>query len=123
MRINYPGIADESVLAQLSKSIEVANWYHIQIWVKLQRALTGYFEELEDPELFEDFPIKDSDGSAFVALMGIDRSIAAWNQLYQNLPGKKEGISPLLQILLRLRPEVEQIFPKARDFQWPPKVD
>ena len=123
MHISYPGITDESVLDQLSKAIEVANWYHIQIWVKLQRALTGYFEDREEPYLSEDFPIKDADGSAFVALMGIDRSIAAWKQLSQKLPAEKETIRPLLRMLLWLRPEVEKVFPAARGFVWPPEMD
>ena len=116
MTVSYPGIKDKTTLEHLSDAVEVVRWYHIQIWVKLQRALTGYFEEIEDSYLFEDFPIKDSDGSAFVVLMGIDRSIGAWNFLYRRLLPEKESIRPMIEMLMWLKPEVEKIFPKARDF-------
>ena len=123
VRISYPGITDERILRLLSKAIEVANWYHIQIWVKLQRALTGYFEEIEEPYLFEDHPVNDADGSAFVVLMGIDRSLGAWSYLYRKFLPERESIAPMIQMLRWLGPEVEKIFPKARDFEWPPKWD
>lgn len=117
----YPDIIDDKTLKSISESVEVVMWYHIQIWVKLQRALSGYFEEIEDPYLFEDFPIKDHDGSAFVVLLGIDRSLGAWNNLYGKLLSERESIKPLIRMLLWLRPEVEKLFPKARGFEWPPK--
>ena len=123
MKVSYPGISDKAILKKLSNAIEVVNWYQIQIWVKLQRALAGYFEEKEDPYLFEDFPIKDADGSAFVVLMGIDRSLGAWNYLYRELLPERESIRPMIRMLMWLRPEVEKIFPKARTFEWPPKWD
>ena len=118
----YPDITDENILKSISESVEVVMWYHIQIWIKLQRALSGYFEEIEDPYLFEDFPIKDHDGSALVVLMGVDRSIGAWNKIYKELPSERESIKPMIRMLLWLRPEVEKMFPKARSFEWPPKL-
>ena len=68
---------DQTVeVSDLEDAREVIQWYQYQIAVKTMRALSGRKEELEDPEI-ADFP-KDSDGSAKVALIGIDRSIAAW---------------------------------------------
>jgi len=123
INVSYPGVSDKAILKKLSNAIEVANWYQIQIWVKMQRALSGYFEELEEPEFYEDFNIKDSDGSAFVVLMGIDRSLGAWNYLYRELLPERESIKPMIRLLTWLRPEIEKIFPKARTFEWPPKWD
>jgi len=120
LSITYPEIVDENILKSISESVELVRWYHIQIWVKIQRALSGYFEEIEDTYLFEDFPIKDHDGSAFVVLLGIDRSIGAWNNLYSKLHPERESIKPMIKMLLWLRPEVEKMFPKARTFVWPP---
>ncbi|HKG78429.1 MAG TPA: hypothetical protein VKA78_03405, partial [Pyrinomonadaceae bacterium] len=68
---------------RLEDAREVIQWYQYQIAVKTIRALSGRREE-EDPESAE-FP-KDSDGSAKVALIGIDRSIAAWRLMQLSLP-------------------------------------
>jgi hypothetical protein len=62
-----------------------------------------------------DFP-KDSDGSAKVALIGIDRSMAAWRMMQLSLPDRDESIVPLLLQLEGLRRRLENSFPQARDF-------
>jgi hypothetical protein len=96
---------------------EVIQWYQYQIAVKTMRALSGRNEELDDPEI-ADFP-KDSDGSAKVALIGIDRSIAAWRMMQLSLPDRVESIVPLMLQLERLRQRLENSFPQARDFVRP----
>ena len=93
---------------------EVIQWYQYQIAVKTMRALSGRKEEIEDPET-ADFP-KDSDGSAKVALIGIDRSIAAWRLMQLSLPDCAESIVPLILQLETLRISLEQSFPEARAF-------
>ena len=65
-----------------------------------------------------EFP-KDSDGSAKVALIGIDRSIAAWRLMQLSLPERAESIVPLILQLERLRSRLEKSFPEARDFVRP----
>ena len=97
---------------------EVLQWYQYQIAVKTMRALSGRREELEeDPELAE-FP-RDSDGSAKVALIGIDRSIAAWRMMQLSLPERNGSIVPLILQLEQLRLRLESAFPEARDFARP----
>ena len=103
---------------QLEDAREVVQWYQYQIAVKTMRALSGRKEELEeDPEIVE-FP-KDSDGSAKVAMIGIDRSIAAWRLMQLSLPERGGSIVPLILQLERLRNRLEKTFPKARDFVRP----
>ena len=103
---------------QLEDAREVVQWYQYQIAVKTMRALSGRKEELEeDPEIIE-FP-KDSDGSAKVALIGIDRSIAAWRLMQLSLPERAASIVPLILQLERLRNRLEKTFPEARDFVRP----
>jgi hypothetical protein len=103
---------------QLEDAREVVQWYQYQIAVKTMRALSGRKEELEeDPEINE-FP-KDSDGSAKVALIGIDRSIAAWRLMQLSLPERTASIVPLILQLERLRNRLEKAFPEARDFVRP----
>lgn len=120
--VSYPGIVDEQELKQLTESVEVILWYHIQIWIKINRALTGSYEEEEDGDMFDGFP-KDSDGSAMVALTGIEGSIGAWNYLRGKLPSERETIIPIIRMLLWLKMEVEKVFPNAKDFVWPPKQE
>ena len=94
---------------------EVIQWYQYQIAVKTMRALSGRKEEFEEaPELAE-LP-KDSDGSAKVALIGIDRSIAGWRLLQLSLPERAGSIVPLILQLERLRQRLEKAFPEARSF-------
>ena len=100
---------------QLEDAREVVQWYQYQIAVKTMRALSGRKEELdEDPEIVE-FP-KDSDGSAKVALIGIDRSIAAWRLMQLSLPEYPVSIVRLILQLECLRNRLETAFPGARDF-------
>jgi hypothetical protein len=101
---------------RLEDAREVIQWYQYQIAVKTIRALSGRREEeaAESPE----FP-KDSDGSAKVAMIGIDRSIAAWRLMQLSLPERAGSIVPLILQLECLRHRLEKGFPQARDFVRP----
>ena len=93
---------------------EVIQWYQYQISVKTIRALSGQIEESNDAETSES--PKDSDGSAKVALIGIDRSLAAW-RLMQLAATELEGsIIPLILQLAHLRNRIESQFPEARQY-------
>ena len=96
----------------LEDAREVIQWYQYQIAVKTIRALSGRREELDEGL---DLP-KDSDGSAKVALIGIDRSIAAWRLMQLSLPERAETIVPLMLQLEGLRHRLEKFFPDARSF-------
>jgi len=97
----------------LDDALEVVRWYQHQIYVKLMRAVRGSLDD--DPENEEGFQ-KDSDGSAKVALIGIDRSLAAWGGVRRSLPFFEQETVRLLLHLERLRREVEKAFPQARAF-------
>jgi len=120
MRIEYPGMENKSVLEQLSQVVYIIQWYYIQIDIKIQRALMSLLEEKDESDFFEGMP-KDSEGSAMVALTGIERSLGAWNVLYKTLDSEKESIAPFITLLFLLRAELVRIFPGATTFQWPPE--
>ncbi len=120
--VSYPGITEELELKLFTDMVEVVQWYQIQLWIKINRALSSSYEEEEDPEIFEDYP-KDSDGSAMVALKGIDSSIGAWNYLRNKIISEKGTIDPMIRMLLWLKKEVDQKFPNAKEFIWPPKSE
>jgi len=96
---------------------EIIHWYQYQIAVKTIRALSSRFEECEFDEV-DDYP-RDSDGSAKVALLGIDRSIAAWRLVQMSISERSESIVPLILQLERLRQRTERQFPNARSFVRP----
>jgi hypothetical protein len=103
---------------RLEDAREVIQWYQYQIAVKTMRALSGRLDE-QEVDSSEDPWLQDSDGSAKVALIGIDRSIAAWRLMQLALPEREPSIVPLILQLERLRHRIEKTFPYAREFVRP----
>jgi hypothetical protein len=101
----------------IGDAIDVIKWYMFQIHVKFMRALSNK-KELYDFDEEDDFP-SDADGSVKVALLGIDRSIAAWKKLHDHFEEKADDILDIILLLDRLRRKAEQCFPKARAFVRP----
>lgn len=116
VRLELPNVNPVEEATSLEDTVQVIRWYQHQIWVKLMRAISGELEER--PEFLDEFP-KDSDGSAKVALIAIDRSIAAWGEMFRHFPEQEDEILDLLVHLDRLRRKVEEAFPNARAFVRP----
>lgn len=106
----------DAAAAEIRDALDVVHWYLFFIDVKLQRAVSSRVDEHRDEP--DGFP-SDADGSAKVALIAIDRSIAAWARLRGHLTGEGDAILDLLVQLERLRRAAEQEFPRARAFQRP----
>jgi len=100
---------------KINTSRDVIQWYQYQIAIKTMRALSGRTEEFDQDTETSDSP-KDSDGSAKVALIGIDRSLAAWRLMQLAAPESATSIIPLILQLARLRNRTESEFPEARDY-------
>ncbi len=98
----------------LEEAIEVIRWYQYFICAKVMRAIRGKSEE-EEEEGRDEFP-SDSDGSAKVALIACDRSIAAWAVIQQYTSDDDHEVIDLIGFLDRLRQAMEETFPKARSF-------
>jgi len=101
-------------IASLTDVVEIIRWYQSQIYVKLMRALDADAEL----EAANELP-KDSDGSAKVALIAMDRSIAAWMRVKEFFPEQADSILTMLVHLDRLRRGTEKEFPNARNFVRP----
>lgn len=102
-------------------ALEVIRWYQFLIAAKVFRALLTDDDELEqdladDSEDVRDAAQNDTNGSAKVALIAIERSASAWRVVQSCIPDKRESIAPLLPELERLRAGIEQAVPHARDF-------
>ncbi|MFS8084818.1 MAG: hypothetical protein ACMG6H_04255 [Acidobacteriota bacterium] len=128
----------------VSDAIEVIRWYQFFIAAKVYRALMGIergtaSDDSAGDEIFEDLEFDldeaddsaeetdltealaeaaggDSDGSAKIALISIDRSLSAWRVMQSSFAEKTDTIMPMLLELERLRRGMEQLFPQARDF-------
>jgi hypothetical protein len=120
--LDIPKVSLDREQTSFEDAVEVIHWYQHQIWVKLMRAVRGGLEDRW--EELEEFP-KDSDGSAKVALIGMDRSIAAWGEVASHLPMLKKDVINIILHLERLRRNAEKAFPDARAFIRPgfDKVD
>jgi hypothetical protein len=117
LRSNLPGSDPEVKAAELRDAVEVIRWYQLFIQVKLMRALSGK-EEDADADPLDEYP-KDSDGSAKIALIAMDRSLAAWTILLRAFPQQETETLRLLAYLDRIRRLTEQEFPQARAFVRP----
>lgn len=124
------------------ETLDVLEWYSLQIGVKLMRAMSGQLA-LEDETEFEtngdeatdedaDEPWQDEvedalrsaertdrDGSAKVALIGIERSLGALTVLRREFSESEETLRQLFGRLARLRIEVDRTWPHARTFHRP----
>jgi hypothetical protein len=107
---------DHEHAQQFEEASQVVQWYQYQIAVKLMRAVSSRQEENEEPG---ESVQKDSDGSAKVALIGIDRSIGAWRMLQLAVPEKAVWVIRMILQLEYLRREIESEFPDAREFVRP----
>jgi hypothetical protein len=97
----------------LKESVEQITTYSFLITDKINRALLGLNEEWGQEIQ------TDSNGSAKIALIALDKLINSWSVILVN---KLDHQDDLLQILIRLseiRRQTEEIFPNARDFVRP----
>ena len=97
----------------LDETFEVIRWYQYFISAKIFRALRGKAEDDEEGD--DEFP-RDSDGSAKIALIAIDRSIAAWAVIRHYVTDGRKGVIDTIAFLDSLRQAVEKTFPNARSF-------
>ena len=111
-----PGTSPYKEAININDCFDVIGWYKHQIYVKLCRAASGIIRsETENIDYIQE----DADGSAKVAIIGIERSITAWSSLLEYLPEQEHDIFRLLIILKRLLSIVEATFPNARAFVRP----
>jgi hypothetical protein len=97
-----------------SDPVAVISWFCSLNASKIHRALTGLTEFDGDRE----FP-PDHEGAAKVALLGIDRSLAAWRQLVAERRVSEAHARPCLEELEWLRAQLEAAIPEARRFVRP----
>ena len=111
-----PNDKSEALARSLEDAIETIKWYQFQIYIKMMRAASG--KQKHNSEYFIEYQ-KDSDGSAKVALLGIDRSLNAWSVLLNFFPEAEDDLLNILANLEKLKNLIETEFPEARSFKRP----
>ena len=113
VQAEIPGVKPDKDALNIQDCLEIIRWYQHQIYVKICRAASGMISgELEDVEYFP----QDANGSAKVAIIGIERSIAAWGGLLDQFPDQENPILDVLVALKKLLRQVDAAFPDARAF-------
>jgi hypothetical protein len=108
--IYNPGEPNSS---RFKDSLEVIYWYNFFIPAKIARALSGLnLNEIQDIDY-------DSNGSAKIALIALDRIIAAWTVVMNRLTASEEEILGFLINLSAIRKQTGIVFPYARGFVRP----
>ncbi len=118
-RMELPGAEPLAEAKDIHDALEVIRWYVSLIDAKFARAGAQAWAAIDDDPELDKITQRDADGSAKVALIGVDRSIAAWSRLYESLSSGQDVILDLLVRLNRLRRAGEQLFPNARAFVRP----
>ena len=113
LRSHLKSIPPQTTGVSLQEVIEIINYYQYAITVKLSRAISsrdnGAKISVEDIN-------QDSNGSAKIALIEIDRSINAWSELLKYYEYKSQEILKIINYLKQIRECAEKEFPQARLF-------
>jgi hypothetical protein len=98
-----------------SDAVEVVAWFHFSILSKTRRALTSWPDDEPDDLTCA----SDKDGSAKVALLGIERSELAWRDLIERGAITQVEGALFLADLEWLAPALEHARPGGRSFVRP----
>ncbi len=115
----YEIINDKEKNELLEEALEVVGWYPDLIQAKIRRALYGYhYHTANKSKTTEDY-----NGSAKVALIGVERSIENWKIIQPLCPAYQKEISHLLVVLEQLRSDADEYFrtPRVRQLIAGPK--
>jgi hypothetical protein len=94
---------------------DVISWFHFFVAPKIHRSLAVWADEDADDDIGQD----DRDGSAKIALLGIEASHAAWLELVERGRITSSEANSFLADLVWLGDALERVRPKARAFVRP----
>jgi hypothetical protein len=113
----------EEAAREVGEMIAVVGWYHTLISPKLARAVGDLAEPVhgggEFAHIIRESRLSDANGSGKIALIAVERSIAAWLRLRELLPRQEDAIIGLLVLLGRLQRGIRAAIPGAASFKRP----
>lgn len=108
-------LLQSSILPDMEDAFQVLTWYHMQIPMKVDRALSGRRRE----KVFGSDDNSDSDGSAKVAHLGLMRSMDVLTKAYQWTTPFQSDMMDLLNSVYELMESIDQEFPGYKTFKRP----
>lgn len=110
---------DEFIL-QLYENFRIIEWYHMFIMVKIRRALSDKWSYDKEVDIdMKEIDAYDMNGTAKIAIIGIENSIKALNKLLDIATEFKNKITNILITAGRLLNETEIEFPGCKTFVRP----
>lgn len=110
------GINVELEVNLLNDAFNSIYHYLYFIHTKIGRAIEG----LHDEWMLEEYPVQnDANGTAKITLIAVEKSIAAWEVIRQQMPDAEDDVLDILVLLSRLRGGMKKEFPKAEGFVRP----
>lgn len=99
------GVDIEEKAIEVTEAIDTIDWYLIFITVKIIRSFSGLNENKDDiPEEYREDPIQnDHNGTAKIAKIAIEKSLAAWAILHKHFAEKADKILDFLVILNKIK--------------------
>jgi len=111
------GNSEEPAL-KFADAWEVARWYSFFFSAKVHLAHFELDERLEEED--DEYNVySDNLGSAKIALIAIDRSVAALSAMYSVMPENEDDYLKFLAMLSQIKKQMLEIFPGAMDFRRP----
>ena len=110
----------EEEAREIGDWIDVVTWYHTLIPTKLSRAVSGVTEENQAGDevgrIVRASRRDDANGSGKLALVSIERSMAAWVRLREIVPNQEDAILEILSLLGQLQHGIHATLPGVKAF-------
>ncbi|MBN1769115.1 MAG: hypothetical protein JXR50_06385 [Prolixibacteraceae bacterium] len=101
-------------VVSITEALEVIEWYSMFISAKTHRAMYSFQFVKED-----EYSLGDSQGSAKIAVIAIERSLTAFTVLYKQLPRFEDELLGFMVHLEKLKKGILAIVPGAMEFKRP----
>ncbi|ULQ56744.1 hypothetical protein KJS94_00860 [Flavihumibacter rivuli] len=98
------------------EALEILEWYSYLIPAKTNRAVSALEEAMNETGELHMICQRDADGSAKVALLGIDDCITSLLSLYSEWPEEEDNILLFLTNLSKVKAFILDEFPEAMNF-------
>lgn len=105
-------------MKSITQSLELVQWYMFFIEAKLQRALYGLGQNQKNTDGVDRIQ-NDSNGSAKIALIAIDKSYLCWQILLKKMSTAEDVSLTCLGLLQKIKNMAIEEFPHAMEFKRP----
>jgi hypothetical protein len=108
------GEQTKEITLQLKESLDIIQWYLFFFYIKFQRAMSGKIEadEWDDETGYQ----TDANGSAKVAMIAVERTMGAWQNMLELGAINEDKCLDLLSLLEQIKNAAIKEFPDAKKF-------